>query len=413
MNEMVRKTTWVLAPVALVVMLGGLVLPVLAVRLGAIRADAGPFDGSVVVPTVDETTVGEAVGVALYVVNSSPVTATEVLVWNPLPVGATYVSASGGAFPVLGRAVSDTLPAIPSDGFAYDSRLRVSVPLTDTDNVTGIAWVGDILPNEMVSLGLILTVDNPAGRFLVDEMFVYDDRELAGQFRGETWVRPYTDYLPLVANQAESPIPTPTPTPVPTATVTTVTFTIPYGEGLAIGGGSMNPDYWQALAGFDLAGRFRDGDGVTLGQSPPNGPYMPNYVIGRAYMGWDTSTLPDDAEVLSATLILQVNCNPPETAFGVTVYRGVWTPPLDEDAWYAMGSELVSSWDTTHYPCTGHVGSGQVPIKLDPIVVGRSGLTLLEMRSDREGTPPVTAEQVQVNRSPSFPALVIVYREEP
>ena len=130
-------------------------------------------------------------------------------------------------------------------------------------------------------------------------------------------------------------------------------------------------------------------------------------------MGWDTSTLPDDAEVLSATLILQVNCNPPETAFGVTVYRGVWTPPLDEDAWYAMGSEPAGIWDTADYPCTGQWGQGLVYIRIDPSAVNPGGQTLMEMRSDGEGTPPVTVEQVLVNRSPTFPALVVTYRVEP
>lgn len=400
-----RGSTWMLA----------LLLALLAVvALGlTIQAGSGPFEGSAVVPTAEQVRVGQQVGFALYVINTGSVTATDVLMWSALPPGSTYVSASGGAFPVVGGQLDDELFTTPPEGQAYDARLRYSVPLTGTSDVTGIAWVGDVPPSEMVTLGLIVAVDNPAGRFLVEEMFLYDDRELVGQFSGETWVPPYTYYLPLAANQAEPPIPTPTPTPVPTSTVTTVTFTIPYGEGLAIGGGSMNPDYWQALAGFDLAGRFRDGDGVTLGQSPPDGPYMPDYVIGRAYMGWDTWTLPGAAEVLSATLILQVTCNPPETAFGVTVYRGVWTPPLDEGAWYAMGSQPAGVWDTADYPCMGQWGQGLVYIRIDPSVVNLGGRTLMEMRSDGEGTPPLTVEQVLVNRSPTFPALVVTYRVEP
>jgi len=402
MNEMVRKATWVLAPVAVVVMLGGLVM--------AIRADAGPFDGSVVVPTVDETTVGEAVGFALYVVNSSPVTATEVLIWNPLPAGATYVSASGGAFPVLGEAVSGTLPAVPPDGFAYDARLRTSVLLTDTGSVTGIAGEGDLLPGEMVSLGLIVTVDDPAGRFLVDEMFVYDDRELAGHFAGQVWVRPHTLFLPLAGSRFEAPVPT--PTPVPTPVTTTVTFTVPYGQGLGFGGGSLDPDYGRALAGADL--RFGDDD-VYLGQAPPAGPYLPWYVIGRAYAGWDTSVLPDDAGVVSATLILDVGCSPPTTTFGTSVYQGVWIPPLSEVAWQTPGSIPVGTWHTADYPCSSCPAPGPclVRIDLDQTAVNHQGLTLLEMRSDREGISPTSPEQVLLNRSAAFPALVVTYVEEP
>jgi len=369
--------------------------------------DGGPFAASSVVPTVDEVSVGQNVGFALYVVNSSPVTATDVLVWNPLPPGSTYVSASGGAFPVVGGEVHEGLLASPPEGHAYDARLHTSTLLTDTEDVTGIAWVGDILPDEMVALGLIVAVDNPAGRFLVDEVSVYDDREHAGQFSGQTWVPPHEMFLTLILSHFEAPVPT--PTPVPTATTTTVTFTIPYGQGLAIGGGSVDEDYWQALAGSDL--NFGD-DNTFLGQSPPNGPYIPWYLIARLYAGWDTSALPDDAEVLSATLVLAVGCHPPDSPFGVTVYRGTWTPPLREDAWYAPGSEAIGVWDTADYPCSG-LGRGQVGIDLNPAVVNRDGLTLVEIRSDREGLPPTTYEMIGVTRLPDFPALVITYREEP
>ena len=397
---MERKIAPAFTPAALLVMLAGLVL--------AIRAGAGPFDGSSVVPTADEVAVGDDVGFALYVVNAAPLTATEVLVWNPLPPGTTYVSASGGAFPVVGGAVDDARLSTPSESHAYDARLQASVPLTDAGQVTGIAWAGDVPPDGMQVLGLTVRVNDPAGRDLVDEALIYDDRELIETVSGQTWVRPYRHYLPLIANRLEAP--PPTPSPVPTATTTTMTFTIPYGEGLGFGGGSLDPDYRQALAGSKL--NFGDG-GIYLGQAPPMGPYQPWFVIGRAYGGWDTSALPDDAEVLSASLVLEVSCNPPTTTFGTTVYQGVWTPPLSEEAWYAMGNQPAGAWDSANYPCTGHVGLGQVRIELDPAVVNREGLTLLEIRSDREGTPPTAPEQVSVNRSAAFPALVITYVEEP
>lgn len=388
----VSGRAWILAlPLGLVA--------VVAVAL-TIQADSGPFDGSSVVPTADEVGVGQRVGFALYVVNSSPVTVTDVLVWNRLPPGSTYVSASGGAFPLMGSVTPDLVLAVPPEGCAYDSRLKSSAPLTDPDDVTGIAWVGDVPPGEMVVLGLIVTVDDPAGRFMVDEMFIYDDRDQVGHFSGQAWVPPHRLFLPYIFSRLEPPIPAPA----------TITFTIPYGQGLGFGGGSLDPDYWQALAGSDLEGRFGDGS-VYLGQVPPSGPYLPWYVIGRAYMGWDTSMLPDGAAVLTATLVLNVACHPPETPFGTTVYRGEWAPPLNTDAWYAMGDEPAGVWDTADYPCTGNVGTGQVRIELDPSVVNRTGLTLLEMRSDREGTPPTGLETVQLKRSAEFPGLVITWRE--
>ncbi len=390
-----------------------LVLPLALVALVAlgltIQAGSGPFDGSSVVPTTEEVSVGQQVGFALYLVNSSPITATDVLLWNPLPPDTTYVSASGGAFPVVEGTVDDGLLAAPPESQAYDARLRTAVPLTDTGSVTGIAWVGDVLPGEMQALGLIVEVNDPAGRFLVDEMSIYDDRELVGQFSGQAWVPPHEMFLTLILSRFEAP--SPTPTPVPTPTTTTMTFTIPYGQGLGFGGGSLHPDYGQALAGMDL--RFGDDD-VYLGQAPPSGPYLPWYAIGRAYGGWDTGALPDDAEILSATLVLDVGCNPPTTTFGTTVYRGLWTPPLAEEAWHVPGYEAVGTWGTADYPCGGCPSPTPclVRIDLDPDAVNRAGPTLLELRSDREGTPPTTPEQVLLNRSADFPALVVTYREE-
>jgi len=394
-----------------------LALPLTLVALVAlgltIRAASGPLDTggpfamgesfapSSVVSTAEEVSVGQQVGFALYLVNAGPLTATDVLVWNPLPPDTTYVSASGGAFPVVGGTPGDGLLSVPPEGFAYDARLGTFAHLTGTEHVTGIAWVGDVPPGGMQALGLIVEVNNPTRRFLVDEMSVYDDRELAGRFSGQAWVRPHKHYLPLVGNRSPMIIPTPA--------TTTMTFTLPYGQGLGFGGGSLHPNYGQALAGSNL--NFGDG-GVYLGQAPPMGPYQPWFVIGRAYGGWDTSALPDGAEVLSASLVLEVACNPPATTFGATVYRGIWTPPLDENAWYAPGSRPAGAWDTADYPCTGHVGSGRVRIDLDPIAINRGGLTLLEIRSDREGTPPLTPEQVRVSRSPSYPALVVTYVEE-
>lgn len=392
-----------------------LALPLALVALVAlgltIQAGSGPFDGSSVVPTADEVKVGDELGFALYVVNSGPVTVTDALVWNPLPPGTGYIGASGGAFPITGGVMTGVPVSIPLEGRAYDVRLHASVPLTDTGDVTGIAWVGDVPPGGMQVLGLIVVVNNPAGRYVMDDLLIYDDRELAGRFSGQTWVRPYACYLPFYANHAGPPMPTPTPTPTPPPTLTTMTFTIPYGQGLGSGGGSLDPDYWQALAGSDL--RFGDGD-VYLGQSPPDGPYIPWYVIGRAYAGYDTASLPDDMTILSATLVLDVGCNPPTMNFGTTVYRGVWTPPLGEDDWDAVGDQVAGAWHTADYPCSACPSPFPclVRIEIDPAAVNREGLTLLEMRSDQEGTPPTVPEQVLINRSADFPALVIAYREE-
>ena len=70
--------------------------------------------------------------------------------------------------------------------------------------------------------------------------------------------------------------------------------------------GAMGETYTDTLSGEG----FRTGEAdVYLGQSPPDGPYLKWYVVGRAYPGWDTSILADDIKVLSATLVLELPAN--------------------------------------------------------------------------------------------------------
>ena len=392
-----RHIAWVLVSAAFL----------LTVVVLVIQASGGPFDGSTVTATDAKVSVGDTVGFALYVVNAGPVTATEVLVWNPLPTGTTYISASGGAFPVVGGAVSEAALTKPLAGRAYDARLGVSVPLTDPGQVTGIVWMGDLPPGGAATPGLAVQVELPARRDLVDEMFIYDDGELAGRFSDQTWVQPLRNYQPLILQNFP-----PTPTPGPTITTTTV-FTIPYGSGMRIGCGSWDPDYQRALSG-DGSGKICDDTMVDLGQYAPDGPYLPNYRIKRFYAGWDTSSLPDDAEIVSATLTLDVICSPPDPAFNAIVYRGVWTPPLDETDWYATGEQVIGRWDTSDFPCSWELGRKEpVFISLDPTAINPTGTTLVEIRSDREGTPPIASDYqvVMISFYPHYVRLTVTYRE--
>lgn len=175
--------------------------------------------------------------------------------------------------------------------------------------------------------------------------------------------------------------------------------------------GALGKTYSETLAGVDL----RVGEtSVYLGQSPPNGPYLPDHVVGRAYPGWDTSLLPDGAEVLSATLVLELPAGGGrETTFDVAIYRGAWTPPVDLEDWTSPGREAVGRWHLPANPIdeqkTLHTGQGltlyapeparTVRVPLDPAAIEIGGVTRLELRHAGEGVPPTTAGLVSLGRS--------------
>lgn len=175
--------------------------------------------------------------------------------------------------------------------------------------------------------------------------------------------------------------------------------------------GALGQTYTETLAGVGL----RVGEtSVYLGQSPPDGPYLPEYVVGRAYPAWDTSLLPDDAEVLSATLVLELPAGGGrEAAFDVTIYRGAWTPPLDLEDWSAPGQEAVGRWRLPASRITERetVNTGQgltlyapepartVRVPLDPAAVEVAGITRLELRHAGEGVPPMIPGTVSLGRS--------------
>ena len=185
--------------------------------------------------------------------------------------------------------------------------------------------------------------------------------------------------------------------------------------------GAKGESYAGALAGDGW--RADTTTGALLGQSPPDGPYLPDYVLGRAYLGWDTSGLPDDAEVLSATLVLDLPAESGRTtAFSVVVCRSGWTPPIDREAWNAPCGEVVGRW---RLPASRieereviHTDGGvplyvlepprTVRISLNPGVIQAGGVTRLELRHSGEGVPPAAAEIVPLD--PSNVKLEVEYR---
>jgi hypothetical protein len=175
--------------------------------------------------------------------------------------------------------------------------------------------------------------------------------------------------------------------------------------------GAVGQTYTETLSGAGL----RSGEmNVLLGQSPPDGPYVTWYAVGRVYAGWDTSILPDGAEVLSATLILELPAGGGrEEPLEFAVYQGAWSPPIGLDDWVSPGSQVVGRWQLPASRIgereTVHTGQGltlyapepahMVRVPLDPAVVQVGGITRLELRHAEEGFPPTTSGVVSLGRS--------------
>ncbi len=184
--------------------------------------------------------------------------------------------------------------------------------------------------------------------------------------------------------------------------------------------GAMGETYTDTLTGED----FRAGEGdVYLGQSPPDGPYLPWYVVGRAYPGWDTSVLPDGAEVLSATLVLELPAGGGrEETLEIAIFQETWSPPLDLDDWQAPDGKEVGRWQLAPSRAEEResLSAGQdvtlyapepartVRVKLDPTIVNTTGATRLELRHAGEGTAPEVASVVLLGRT--MISLEVEYR---
>jgi uncharacterized repeat protein (TIGR01451 family) len=297
----------------------------------AIQAGSGPFADSSVAPTAAEVAVGQQVGFAIRVVNSGPVTVSEVLVWNPLPTGTTYVSASGGAFPVVGGALEGGLPAAPPEGQAYDVRLHSAVPLAEPARVTGVAWLGDVPPESFRAPGLIVEVGaQPETGRIVDVAQIYHRRQLAFSVQATVAVRSHSHYLPFVTRPAA----TATPLPVKTKVVAVPLIAAPVimtGKGATLVEAQAGPQF------------VLDSESLYAGVHHPDG-YHPFYSVARTYLEFDPAVLesvPFD-RVVQVDLVLYPNANDnPCAQVDVQLYAGTWQH-LDGSAWAALGQPLAT-----------------------------------------------------------------------
>ena len=135
------------------------------------------------------------------------------------------------------------------------------------------------------------------------------------------------------------------------------------------------------------------------------------YSVYRGYVSFDTSALPDDANVISAVLKLKTQDD--LTIFGtdfvVQVLGGsqpIYGSSLDAVDW-GTGTVLVGQWDTANY-----VDEIYIQISISAPQINLGGRTQFELKTSREGTEPASEEMVDFyssNAGGNEPSLEVTY----
>ena len=190
-----------------------------------------------------------------------------------------------------------------------------------------------------------------------------------------------------------------TPLPAPTLSAPTIERLTPTEWTSA---GSRATSYADALQG---TGFYTATDGIAcLGQSAPDGPHLPDYIIGRLYIGWDTSTLRADPQhPPSVTMIIDL---PWTVGWEDPPYISVYRRSDDlASGWEAAPEDEIARWQLPAF--TGRMIEGpqgktfyamekppEIKVPLPASAINWSGTTRLELRHAREGVPPARYEQI-------------------
>ena len=171
-------------------------------------------------------------------------------------------------------------------------------------------------------------------------------------------------------------------------------------------------------AWVDTQGDTISGSSISVGQVPPIPPWQ-GYQIIRGFLYFDTSSLPDDAEITNATLSLYGQQNDSDADFNLTVQSGMPTYPRDPLVREDYNKNYYSG-NGGEFNTAGFTSSGYNDIVLNSTGRGwinKAGWTKFAIRSSKDisGTPPVQSEWVKVRASESGegyrPKLTIIYTQ--
>jgi hypothetical protein len=120
---------------------------------------------------------------------------------------------------------------------------------------------------------------------------------------------------------------------------------------------------------------------IVVGQE-----YSGDYLIYRGYASFDTSGIPDYANVTGATLKLKTCGNSSVVDFTMRVMGGsqpIYGDSLSAGDW-GCGSVEAATWPSSSYPGANTYVNVSIPVGQ----VNKTGRTQFELESDREGYPP-------------------------
>jgi len=159
-------------------------------------------------------------------------------------------------------------------------------------------------------------------------------------------------------------------------------------------------------------------DQLEIGQLVESSPYGPYYRIFRAFLFFDTSIIPDDANITSAILSLYIDSDYSDADFQVTIQNGQPTyphMPLEAGDFY-YGHYIGNYGNRTTSEISG---TGYWNITLtDFSIINVNGYTKLCLRSDKDiqGTAPTNSEYIIVKSAEAgssyAPKLYVTYECE-
>lgn len=155
------------------------------------------------------------------------------------------------------------------------------------------------------------------------------------------------------------------------------------------------------------------GDSIRIGQA-----FTANYEIFKGFLSFDTSGIPYDATITSATLSFfgkAKHIDPGEENFNIQVYESVWTEPLWNPDWGATSGTIRGSLSTNDF-----VTSQRNNITISPLnanyLIKKGGTTRIALVSSRtiSSQQPSGNEYVEIYSSnaedPNLrPKLNIIY----
>jgi len=200
-------------------LIGSMVLAVVAlgVLVAGIAAQGGiDWSQSDILPNATSVEAGNQITFTIQAVNSSTVTAKNVILSSEIPHGTEYVSVTGGAFVItdtVGAELSGLVSGLSTDGqpeATLPGGVSLGDPVSlddiDPEDVKYIGWEGNVGPGleNAVSFDLVLDVKPDAGsvvtytQYVLHNSYLVFEEDVSVEVTGSVPAQKTVIYLPAV-----------------------------------------------------------------------------------------------------------------------------------------------------------------------------------------------------------------------